>query len=93
MIQIIYQVMLEKMEIIRMHEVQNIIQKIKNRKEHIDGGKHLQQKIIVIIEHTETATEAIASPSGVLGSFLASFMALTAHGNFKFIILPVIKAK
>ena len=48
---------------------------------------------IVIMEHTATATEEIAYPSGVLGSFLASFIALTAQGNFRFIMFPVIKVR
>ena len=47
----------------------------------------------VIIEHTATATEEIASPSGVLGSFFVSFIAFTAQGSFKFIMLPVINVR
>ena len=47
----------------------------------------------VIMELTATATEAIASPSGVLASFLESFMALIATGSLRFIMLPVIKVK
>ena len=51
------------------------------------------RRTTVIIEHTATATEAIASPAGVLGSFLVIFMALTAHGTLRFIMLPVINVR
>ena len=47
----------------------------------------------VTSELTATPTEATASPSGVLGSLRASFMALTAQGSLRFIMLPVIKVR
>ena len=49
--------------------------------------------ITVMIELTATATDEIASPSGVLGSFLVIFIALTATGSLRFIILPVINVR
>ena len=47
----------------------------------------------VIREETATATEAMASPSGVLGCFLVRFMAFAATGSFRFMMLPVMKAR
>ena len=47
----------------------------------------------VMIDEMDTATQEIASPSGVFASFFASFMAFTATGTFRFIILPVMKVR
>ena len=44
-------------------------------------------------EETATATEAMASPSGVLGCFLVRFMAFAATGSFRFMMLPVMNAR
>lgn len=43
----------------------------------------------VIIEETDTATDAMASPSGVFCSVSDNLIALIAHGSFRFMIFPV----
>ena len=51
----------------------------------IVAGSASVRMAIVIREETATATEAMASPSGVLGCFWVRFMAFAATGSFRFI--------